>query len=146
MKSGRRSVGGSRADVMATGTQLDHRSSVLSMEEEVGYDHEADEPVCLGELLACRGDDPSTAAARNLDWHWFLEENDERYGSIVQGMARGQKASETAKAVKLTPAQLHWVTINLAADVLERMGDQVLEEAVKVPACGGRTCWCAAKG
>src|SRR5580692_14479 len=40
MRSGRRSQSGSRADVMATGTILDDKSSVLSFEEEVGYDEE----------------------------------------------------------------------------------------------------------
>jgi hypothetical protein len=36
MKSGRRSQCRSRADTMAPGTQLDRKSSVLSLEEEVG--------------------------------------------------------------------------------------------------------------
>ena len=43
MKSGRRSQCRSRADTMAQGTQLDGKSCVLSMEEEVGYDPELDE-------------------------------------------------------------------------------------------------------
>ena len=37
MRSGRRSQGSSRIDTMAQGTQLDHKSTVLSFEEEVGY-------------------------------------------------------------------------------------------------------------
>jgi hypothetical protein len=45
MKSGRRSQCRSRADVMACCTQLDHRSSLLSTEEEVVWDPELDEPV-----------------------------------------------------------------------------------------------------
>ncbi len=63
MKSGRRSQCRSRADTMAPGTQLDHKSSVLSMEEEVGYDPELDEPITLGELLTADREDPSMAAA-----------------------------------------------------------------------------------
>src|SRR5471030_2733429 len=38
MRSGRRSQGSSRVDTMGIGTQLDHKSAVLSFEEEVGYD------------------------------------------------------------------------------------------------------------
>jgi hypothetical protein len=73
MKSGRRSVCRSRADVMGCGTQLDHKSCVLSLEEEVGYDEESGEPIALGELLASRADDPSMAGSRNVDWSDFLE-------------------------------------------------------------------------
>ena len=53
MKSGRRGSGSGRTDALATTTQLDHKSSVLSMEEEVGYDPETDEAITLGDLLAC---------------------------------------------------------------------------------------------
>jgi len=40
MRSGRRSQSANRTDTMAPGTQLSVRSSVLSFEEEVGYDPE----------------------------------------------------------------------------------------------------------
>ena len=72
VRSGRRSQSASRADVMACGTQLDHKSAVLSFEEEVGYDPELDEPITLGQLLASEHEDPSMEAARNLDWELFL--------------------------------------------------------------------------
>ena len=66
MKSGRRSQCRSRADTMAQGTQLDSKSCVPSMEEEVGYDPELDEAITLGSLLAGNREDPSMAAARNI--------------------------------------------------------------------------------
>src|SRR3954470_18797756 len=78
LKSGRRSMGNSRADVLATGTQLDLSSSVLSLEEEVGYDEELCEPIVLGEMLASRADDPAMAGARNVDWEQFLGTRDHR--------------------------------------------------------------------
>ena len=53
---------------MAPGTQLDHKSAVLSFEEEVGYDPELDEPIKLGTLLASEHEDPAMEAARNMDW------------------------------------------------------------------------------
>src|SRR3954471_2877739 len=88
LKSGRRSTGNSRADVMATGTQLDLKSSVLSTEEEVGFDEELGEPIVLGEMLASRADDPSIAAGRNVDWQEFLEAHDDRYRVIVNSIAK----------------------------------------------------------
>jgi len=36
-----------RTDVMGSGTQLDHKAAVLSLEEEVGYDPELDEAIRL---------------------------------------------------------------------------------------------------
>ena len=51
MKAGTRSNGRRQVDAMAPGTQLDRKSSVISLEEEVGYDPELDQPITLGELL-----------------------------------------------------------------------------------------------
>jgi len=68
MKSGRRGNSCGRTDVLAPTTQLDSRSSVLSMEEEVGWDPEMDEPITLGELLASEHEDPAMIAARDIDW------------------------------------------------------------------------------
>ena len=65
-RSGRRSTGGSRTDVLASGTQLDGKSRMLSFEEPVGLDSETGEVVLLGELLAGVHDDPAAAAARNI--------------------------------------------------------------------------------
>ena len=59
MRSGRRSQGSSRIDTMAQGTQLDAKSTVLSFEEEVGYDPELDAPITLGDLLASDHEDPA---------------------------------------------------------------------------------------
>jgi len=133
MKAGRRSQCRSRADVMANGTQLDHRSSVLSLEEEVGYDPELDEPITLGELLASRADDPSMAGARNLDWDEFLGTHDYRYGVIVKAIAEGQKPGDIARGNRQTYAQLRWIILKMAAEVLEHMGEQILEESVRAP-------------
>ena len=59
MRSGRRSQSANRTDTMAPGTQLDHKSTVLSFEEEVGYDPELDAPITLGDLLASDHEDPA---------------------------------------------------------------------------------------
>ena len=84
MRSGRRSQSATRTDTMAPGTQLDHKSTVLSFEEEVGYDPELDAPITLGELLASEHEDPSMEAARNVDWELFIRTHDYRYGIMVK--------------------------------------------------------------
>jgi hypothetical protein len=133
MKSGRRSVCRSRADVMACGTQLDHKSCVLSLEEEVGYDEEVGEPIELGELLASRADDPSMAGARNVDWSEFLDRHDDRYGVIVKSIAQGEKPAETARALGINYSRYQWLRLCLEADLMEHMGEQILDESVQAP-------------
>jgi len=133
MKSGRRSQCRSRADVLATGTQMDHRSSVLSLEEEVGFDEELNEPVVLADLLCCRGDDPSMAASRRIDWQEFLSRNDRRYGVIAKALASGQKPGEVARKNRMSYAQLRWLLLNMEADVSEQMGEYILEAVMEPP-------------
>jgi hypothetical protein len=137
LRSGRRSTGSSCADVMGVGTQFAHKSSVLSMEDEVGWDPELDEPIALGELLASRVDDPAMAATRNIDWEEFLSTHDYRYGVIVKGIAEGQKPGETARANGMTTAQLKWLVLEMAADVLEHMGEDILQDAMQIPSWRG---------
>jgi hypothetical protein len=90
MRSGRRSQGSSHTDTMGIGTQFDHRSAVLSFEEEVGYDPELDAPITLGELLASEHEDPAMEAAKNVDWELFLATHDYRYGVIIKDIAEGR--------------------------------------------------------
>jgi hypothetical protein len=137
LKSGRRSTGNSRADVLATGTQLDLHSSVLSLEEEIGYDEEMGEPIVLGEMLSSRADDPATAGGRNVDWDQFLGTHDHRYRVIVSSIARGEKPAETAKALGIKYSQFQWVRLCLESDLMEHMGEQVLDDAVQTPAWRG---------
>ena len=119
MKSGRRSQCRSRADVLATGTQMDCRSSMLSLKEEVGFDEELNEPVVLGDLLCSRSEDPSVAASRKINWQEFLTKNDRRYSVIAKAMASGEKPGDVAKKNRMTYAQLRWLILNMAADVME---------------------------
>ena len=72
MRSGRKSQGSSRTDIMVSGTQLDHTSTVLSFEDEIGYDPKRDEPITLDELLTSDHEDPAMAAAKNIVRQLFL--------------------------------------------------------------------------
>lgn len=133
MRSGRRSQGSSRVDTMAAGTQLDGSSSVLSFEEEVGYDPELDEPITLEQLLASEHEDPSMEAARNLDWELFIGTHDYRYGIIVKGMAEGQSLKATAERSGHLYASLYGLKETLAEDVREYLGDEAIAESVMTP-------------
>ena len=133
MRSGRRSQGSSRVDTMAVGTQLDGSSSVLSFEEEVGYDPELDAPITLGDLLASDHEDPSMEAARNIDWELFIRTHDYRYGIMIKGIAEGQSLKATAERSEHLYASLYGLKERLAADVREYLGDEAIAESVQVP-------------
>jgi len=133
MKSGRRSQCRSRADTMAQGTQLDHKSCVLSFEEEVGYDPELDEAITLGNILAGNREDPAMAAARNIDWELFIETHDYRYGLIIQGFAQGKALSDVAADCGTGYSRLHQIKRKLAEELLAFMGEQALEDAARIP-------------
>ena len=134
MKSGRRSQCRSRADAMAQGTQLDGKSSVLSLEEEVGYDPELDEAVTLGDVLASNREDPSLAAGRNIDWELFIETHDYRYGLIIRGFAQGKALFDTAKDCGAGYSRLCQVRQKLIADLTVFMGEDAIADATQIPA------------
>jgi hypothetical protein len=133
MRSGRRSQGSSRIDTMAQGTQLDAKSTVLSFEDEVGYDPELDAPITLGDLLASEHEDPAMEAARNLDWELFLATHDYRYGIMIKGMAEGRSLKATAEASEHLYMSLYGLKEQMAADVREYLGDEALADSVRTP-------------
>jgi hypothetical protein len=137
IKSGRRSTGTGRTDVMMPGTQLDGTSCVLSLEDEVGYDPELDEPIRLGEMLADSADDPSMEGARNLDWESFLQSRDYRYRVIVQGIVEGKTTLATAKECGEKYRHVRELRVKLAADVREFMGPDAMANCLRTPAWKG---------
>ena len=133
MRSGRRSQSANRTDTMAPGTQLDAKSTVLSFEEEVGYDPELDAPITLGELLASEHEDPAMEAARNIDWELFIRTHDYRYGIMIKGIAEGQSLKATAERSGHLYMSLYGLKEKMAADVREYMGDEAIAESVRTP-------------
>ena len=132
-KSGRRSYGAGRTDAMSPGAQLDATSSVLSLEEEVGYDPETDEAILLGDLLAGNHEDPSMAAARNADWESFIDTHDDRYGVVLKGIAEGRTARETAAANGPGFTRIYQLQNRLAEDVREYMGAEAIADCLCRP-------------
>jgi len=133
MRSGRRSQGSSRIDVMAQGTQLDGKSSVLSFEEEVGYDPELDEPITLEQLLASDHEDPAMEAARNIDWELFIATHDYRYGIMIKGSLEGQSLKAIAEHSGHLYMSLYGLKEKMAEDVREYLGNEAVADAVRKP-------------
>jgi hypothetical protein len=134
MKSGRRGNSCGRTDALAATTQLDSKSSVLSMEEEIGYDPELDEPITLGEVLASENEDPSMIAARDIDWELFLATHDYRYGVIIIGLLHGKKFRESVNGCGDGFSRVYQLKQQLAKDLLAFMGSEAIADSTRVPA------------
>ncbi len=130
MKSGRRSQSSSRADVMAPGTQLDQNCTVQSLDEQVGYDHDSDESVTLGEILATDREDPATLGARNVDWEEFTRSHDPRYGTLLKGIAEGRSIRESGGSA-WSGYQLRR---RLAVELRDYLGADAIPDSVRAPA------------
>jgi hypothetical protein len=133
LKSGRRSYGCGRTDAMFSSTQLDGKSSVMSFEEEVGYDPETMEAIHLGEMLTCFQDDPSMQAGRNLDWQEFINSHDYRYGVLLKDIAEGKTVMDRAKESKQRYSQVRSLKNRMSNELREFMGPDAVADSVKVP-------------
>ena len=133
MKSGRRSQSVSRSDVLGPATMLDGKSLALSLEEPVGLCSETGETVALGDLLAGTHEDPSMAAARNIDWADFLDGHDDRYIALVQCAVAGQPANSLKKKLRVSDSTLSTFKHNLASDIRDTMGTDVLDAVCRRP-------------
>jgi hypothetical protein len=133
LKSGRRSHSANRTDVFSSGTQLDNHSCVLSLETEVGWDVEINEPIRLGEMLSNSQDDPSMMAGRNLDWEQFLSSHDHRYGLVVMDIAEEISALETSRNVGVSYASVRHLREQMSVELREFMGDDAVADAAKIP-------------
>ena len=138
-KSGRRSYGSSKVDVMAAGTQVNGRSAVHSLEEEFGGQQpdEFDAPSTLGELLAGQYDDVAQTAARNLDWADFLGQLDKRQLTMLADVAVGDTPAFTLRKKKLCYESIRQIKRSMAEQVVESFGEEALADAVRRPSWFG---------
>ena len=132
LKSGRRSTGAGRTDVMSPGCQLDGHSSLSSLDEPV-HTSEGGEDLTLGDVLASRKDDPAQVAVRTTDWAEFmlLLEPPQRY--IVTAMARGERLTEQAAALQVSPSAVCQRRDTIGKYARAFWGSTVLKDAESLP-------------
>jgi DNA-directed RNA polymerase specialized sigma24 family protein len=132
LKSGRRSTGAGRTDVMSPGCQLDGRASVASMEEIVHVsDEESD--LTLGDLIASRKDDPAQRAMRNTDWSEFMALLDAPQRYIVRATAEGESYIGQAAQLKVSPPAITQRKDTIARRARAFWGESVLADVQVQP-------------
>lgn len=134
LRSGRRSGCAGSADVLSPLAQRTHGFSVVSLDEPVSVAAEDDDEPAMGDLLACRRDDPAVEAARTLDWDEFMAGCSDRQQLILTAIATGQPQREVAKALQVSAPRVCQLRDRLALDIREHFGPAVLEETMAEPA------------
>ncbi len=134
MKSGRRSTGSSVSDVMATATQLNGRTRLTSLEEVASTIEEAGEEIFLfHDVLSNDSEDPSTRAARKMDWQEFVAALPDRERKMVEFVAEGRSLRNAARAFKCSSSAVQSSKRDLALKILDFMGPDILVEVRRLP-------------
>jgi len=114
------------ADVLSPAAQLDGRSRLASVDLEMN-DPETGEAITVGEALACNDEDPSHAAARNLDWEAFLLTEDSMTGLMVGAFARGDTMRDLKGVTGLSDSGISARKRLMASRLLEHFGADSLD-------------------
>lgn len=132
LKSGRRSVGHSNADVLGSATQLYGRSHVSSFDAPV-MEEESDE-FTMDDVFCSEQEDPSVMAALKMDWGEFCSMQDECSRAIVIAIAEGESVRHLSSKFRLSTSSLQSRKQKLALAIRELMGLDVLVESTRQPA------------
>jgi len=134
VKSGRRSTGSSRVDVMGAGTQLYGHTRLNSLDEPAVVDDETGgEIFMVHDVLSRDHEDPATIAARNLDWQTLLGRLNEREKAIVVYLLEGKTVSDAAWAFKVSRSTMQQCKDGLVNLIQEFMGVDILVEILRLP-------------
>jgi DNA-binding CsgD family transcriptional regulator len=133
MKSGRRANGFSNSDAFGAATQLNRRSTLNSLEEIVAEDENGNEIFQIHDVLSNNQEDPSTIAARNLDWQTLLSRLTEREKAIVVYLLEGKTVSDVAVVFKVSRSTMQQCKERLVELIQEFMGVDILIEILRLP-------------
>jgi len=132
MKSGRRSIGSSNSDALGTGTQLNGRSTINSLEETVAGD-EGNEIFQIHDVLSIDKEDPAQKAARKMDWDEFLGSLTEREQLLVKCMLDGENRTQAARSIGVSTWTITHDKTRLAEKIVEFMGADILVTIARIP-------------
>jgi len=132
-KSGRRSTGSSRVDVMGSTTQLNGSTILHSFSEVVAGDDSQGEPLALQDVISNDREDPATVAARKMDWDRFLDQLSRVERLVVEFLSAGKTLREAGRKVGVSDGTMQTYRKKIAAKVLEFMGADVLRDLGHLP-------------
>lgn len=134
LRSGRRSTGQRKGDVLHPMAQLNGASRVHPLDETVGGSDECpDEPLTLGESLAAPTEDPAEAALRRLDWAPLVASLDAAAREVLGSLVTGEDLTKLVPRLKRSRSALQNDKERLARLVRIHLGEDVLRRVQEPP-------------
>src|SRR6266481_407582 len=133
VRQGRRSTGQSTTDVMHPATQIAGRSRMMSLDAPVGAEAEADDVLCLHDVLAARNTDPSQEAAKRLDWTPLIASLDPKAREVLLCLVAGADVTSLVPKLKRSRSALQTDKERLARLAIEHLGEDILTEVQRMP-------------
>src|ERR1017187_2738469 len=134
-KSGRRSTGNSCVDVMASGTQINGTTRLISLDEAApgASVDDVGEPLALHDLLSNDQEDPGTKAARKMDWDSFIAGVSARDQAIINCLVEGKPLASLARRRHLNTSTLLYHKERLALNIQDFRGSHILIQIRRKP-------------
>ncbi len=124
IKSGRRSYGDTRTDVMNPGFQLDNAGSVCSLQAPV----QAEEDLTVGDTIAAKTEDIAAKVLRQIDWDAFIATLDGRKRLVVEELMLGFTTGDIARLLSVSSARIVQIKREIAQLIKNFMGDTILDD------------------
>ena len=128
IRSGRRSTGHHRNDVMHPAARM----AVISLDAPMQAE-EGDECLSLGDVLTTDAEDPSETGARNLDWAALMEKLDRMGREILRAMAEEIPLREVAVRFGVSRSKIQDRRNQLTRTAREFLGEDVLAQSQQRP-------------
>ena len=129
LKSGRRTSGTGRTDVMAPTTQLDGHAVVESLDSPLEIvDEDGTGEMTLHDCIGSSGEDVDVAAGRRMDWEMVLPRLDKRRRGILTATAEGYGTKELAAGLGVSAARAHQVRESIGRYIVDAWGSNGIED------------------
>lgn len=132
LRSGRRSTGFKKNDVLHPAAQLNGHTRLQSLDEPIS-DDEHGETLTLHDCLAAPVDDPATAATRRLDWAAVIGSLDRTAKAILIALLEGRELTLLVSRLKRSQSALQNRKQRLGQLIREHLGEDILDQVQLEP-------------
>ncbi len=132
LRSGRRSTGFKKNDVLHPAAQLSGHARLQSLDEPIS-DDEHGETLTLHYCLAAPVDDPATTAARRLDWAAVIGSLDRTAKAILVALVEGRELTLLVSRLKRSRSALQDRKQRLGRLIREHLGEDILKQVQREP-------------
>jgi hypothetical protein len=132
LRSGRRSNGVKKNDVLHPAARVSGNVRLRSLDEPVGEGEDGHE-LTLHDCLAANTEDPASAAARHLDWTSVIQSLDRTAQAILMALVEGRELTLLVRPLQRCRTSLHYDKVKLGRLIQERLGEDILVQAQSRP-------------